>query len=157
MALQELQCEATLPLLSRRRSPPRGLPSINSPAAPHQQSSLCTTMHTLAPQPPLAAPQQALSLLQELRTPSLQQTEATQSWPLQHQPLNTSSPPQLLSHRDSRMHPLRQSLQAGRGTSASAHSLTQAERQLSPLVKDSRLALRSSCCSKGVGVWGLER
>src|SRR3989344_2022328 len=118
MALQELQCEATPHLLSRRRSPPRGLPSTNSPAAPHQQSSLCTTTRTLVPQPPLASPQLAHLLLQELRTPSLQQTEATQSWPLQHQPLNTSSQLPHHLHQPSRTHPLRQSLQAARDTSA---------------------------------------
>src|SRR3989338_10388255 len=129
MALQELQCEATPHLLSRRRSPPRGLPSTNSPAAPHQQSSLCTTTRTLVPQPPLASPQLAHLLLQELRTPSLQQTEATQSWPLQHQPLNTSSQLPHHLHQPSRTHPLRQSLQAARDTSASAHSLTQQGQQ----------------------------
>src|SRR3989344_723120 len=50
MALQELQCEATRHLLSRRRSPPRGLPSINSQEELPPRSSPCTTMRTLARQ-----------------------------------------------------------------------------------------------------------
>src|SRR3989338_6549234 len=157
MALQELQCEATPHLLSRRRSPPRGLPSTNSPAAPHQQSSLCTTTHTLARQQLHHSQVQAHSHSQESQTPFLQQTEATQSWPLQHQPLNTSSQLQLLLHQPSHMHPRPRSLQAGRDTSASDNSPTRPAPPLSRAAKDSPSAPLNLFSSRGVGMWGLGR
>src|SRR3989344_74528 len=157
MALQELQCEATRHLLSRRRSPPRGLPSINSQEELPPRSSPCTTMRTLARQQLHHSQVQAHSHSQESQTPSLQQTEATQSWPLQHQPLNTSSQLPHHLHQPSRMHPRPRSLQAGRDTSASDNSPTRPAPPLSRAAKDSPSAPLNLFSSRGVGELGLER